>query len=199
MWQGLPASFVTPWDNWLQEQMLALREARPDDWLDTYLCRPMWRFVIRDDELGPETWSGIILPSVDVVGRYFPFTIATALPRYAPLVPAVRLMAPWLSQAEDIALLALSETLSVDEVLARLRELPTPEVGERQRAQEPASGSIWKGQAAAGDDWAEDLLFELIGHSFEQPCHWSHVDGESGTCSYLLSDGFRRFDQLFTA
>ena len=63
VWQGLPARFVTPWDNWLQEQLLGLRQARPDDWLDAYLCGPIWRFVIRDDTLGPETWGASSCPA----------------------------------------------------------------------------------------------------------------------------------------
>lgn len=198
VWQGLPARFVTPWDNWLQEQLLRLREQRPDDWLDVYLCGHMWRFLIRDDALGSETWAGIILPSVDVVGRYFPFTLAASLPRYAPLVSSVRLLSPWLAQAEEIALEALSETLSAEDVLTRVRAVPLPETGELVPDEAPGEGNIWCGRASGEDYWADQLLNELIGHSFSQPCHWSNIDAETGATTYFLSEGFGGFDLLFS-
>jgi type VI secretion system ImpM family protein len=198
VWQGLPARFVTPWDHWLQEQLLALKEDYPDDWLEVYLRGHMWRFLLRDDALGPETWAGLILPSVDVVGRYFPFTIAAALPRHAPLAASVRALAPWLAHAENVALEALTDTLAVEDVLEKLRENALPETGERVRAELPPAASLWCGQPDPQEYWTEHLVDSLIGHSFRVPCHWSHVDPQTDTGRYLLTEGFSSFDQLFT-
>lgn len=199
VWQGLPAKFVTPWDNWLQEQLLGLQERRPLDWLDFYLCGPIWRFVIRDESLGHATWGGIISPSVDIVGRYFPLTIASALPHLAPIVSSTRMLSPWQAHAEEIVLAALTETLSVEDILARVRAFPQTEVGERAPAETEPTLAGWSGQAAEGDSWAEQLLEELICSSFEYPCHWSRVDTDSGETIYQMTEGFRGFDQLFTA
>jgi type VI secretion system protein ImpM len=199
VWQGLPARFVTPWDHWLQEQLLALREHNPDDWLEVYLRGHMWRFLLRDDTLGPDTWVGIILPSVDVVGRYFPFTIAANLPRYSPLAASVRAMAPWLAHAEEVALEALTDTLSVEDVLAKLRADALPETGERESSENPpdAGSNLWSGQPEPEEYWAEHLVDSLIGHSFRTPCHWSRVDPQTGACRYLLTEGFSSFELLF--
>ena len=198
VWQGLPAKFVTPWDNWLQEQLLNLQEQRPDDWLDFYLCGPIWRFVIRDESLGHATWGGIISPSVDIVGRYFPFTIAYALPHLAPIVSSTRKLSAWQAHAEEVMLAALTDTLSVEDILARVRAFEQVEVGEKipDAAQSAVTG--WGGQVAEGGSWAEQLLEELVCNSFEYPCYWSRIDADSGETIYQVTEGFRGFEHLFT-
>lgn len=198
VWQGLPARFVTPWDNWIQEALVSLRESHPDDWLDHYLRGSIWRFLIRDDALGPETWAGIVLPSVDIVGRYFPFTVATDLPRYAPLASTQRALGGWLAEVEEIALDALSNSLPVDDVLAKVRGLPLPEVGERCPDDAASDSNIWRGRIDADERWEDDLLDRLVGHSFQAPCHWSCIDADSGGCKFILTDGFAGFNTLFT-
>mgnify|MGYP001819816455 CR=1 FL=1 len=199
VWQGLPARFVTPWDNWLQQTLVDLKESRPEDWLDAYLHGPIWRFLLRDDALGPETWSGIILPSVDIVGRYFPFTLAVSLPRYAPLVSTQRALDAWLTAAEEVALEALSGSLSVEAVLDRVREEPLPEISERDEETDAPATAIWGGECIAGTRWEDQLLDDLIGHSFHSPCHWSYLNAGDGSCHFTLTNGFAGFDRLFTA
>jgi type VI secretion system ImpM family protein len=198
VWQGLPAKFVTPWDNWLQEQLLSLQERRPQDWLDLYLCGPIWRFVIRDESLGHTTWGGIISPSVDIVGRYFPFTIASPLPHHAPIVYSARKLSSWQAHAEDIMLTALTDTLSVEDILARVRAFEQVEVGEKVSVDTGTALSGWGGRVAANESWSEQLLEELICNSFEYPCYWSRLDADSGETTYQVTDGFRGFEHLFT-
>lgn len=197
VWQALPARFVTPWDNWIQEQLLALQEKRPDDWLEIYLCGPIWRFLLQDEALGSSTWCGIITPSVDIVGRYFPFTIATALPRYTSVVSSPRALSPWLHQVEEIALEALTQSLSIEDILYRVRAHPLPQIRERKHEERAEGQSSWSGQAMADEYWSEQLLDQLIYNAFEKPCHWSTIEADSGTVRYLITDGFSEFNELF--
>ncbi len=67
----LPHSFVEPWDDWLQRGMAATREALGDGWLDSFLTAPVWRFLLPAGSAGP-AMAGVLMPSVDRVGRYFP-------------------------------------------------------------------------------------------------------------------------------
>ena len=197
MWQALPARFVTPWDNWLQSQILALQERQPDDWLETYLCGSIWRFLIQDEALGSSTWCGIITPSVDIVGRYFPLTIATALPRYTSVVNAPRVLSPWLHHAEETVLDALTQTLSIEDILSRIRTIPLPEIGERQPQEQVTGHCDWSGLVTADQYWSEQLLDQLTYATFEQPCHWSTVKADSDAVRYLITDGFAGFNELF--
>jgi type VI secretion system protein ImpM len=74
----LCSDFLEPWDAWISSGMVQLR-LQPE-WLERYLACPVWRFVLMPDAL-PDAgaafaWMGILMPSVDSVGRYYPFTVA---------------------------------------------------------------------------------------------------------------------------
>ena len=77
----LPESFIRPWDEWLQPGLAAARAAIGERWLDLYLTFPVWRFVVPAGLLGDANWIGVLLPSVDRVGRCFPLTICEPLAR----------------------------------------------------------------------------------------------------------------------
>ena len=72
----LPRSFVEPWDAWLQQGFASSRDHLGDGWLEAYLTSPIWRFVLAPGVCGPAGVAGVVMPSVDSVGRYFPLTIA---------------------------------------------------------------------------------------------------------------------------
>lgn len=74
----LPESFRAPWDHWLQNGMMRLR-LRHSDWTARYLEGPVWFFALANDVAGPSPWVGVVMPSVDGVGRYFPFAVACEL------------------------------------------------------------------------------------------------------------------------
>lgn len=77
----LPEAFIRPWDDWLQPGLAAARDATGDRWLDLYLTFPVWRFLVPAGLIGDANWIGVLLPSVDRVGRCFPLTICEAVPR----------------------------------------------------------------------------------------------------------------------
>lgn len=88
----LPASFVGPWDRSLQEGMLEVRARFGAQWLQFYLNAPLWHFVLAPGLCGANAWAGVLMPGVDRVGRYFPFTIALPLER--------SVLARWLDGAQ---------------------------------------------------------------------------------------------------
>ncbi|MBN8429891.1 type VI secretion system-associated protein TagF [Microbulbifer salipaludis] len=120
----LPASFVTPWDEWLQRAVHGSRELVGDRWLDYYLTSPIWLFAMSPGVLDRQGWIGILVPSVDSVGRYFPVTLAAPLENgsnpFAVLVEAEE----WYEQASTLAIEALQHALSADQVLERFPPPP---------------------------------------------------------------------------
>lgn len=198
IWQALPARFVTPWDNWIQGQMLELKKQHPNNWLETYLSGPIWRFLIQDEALGSSTWCGIIVPSVDLVGRYFPLTIATALPRFCSVAESLGLVTPWLLHAEEVALQALEKSLSVEKIMSRVRECQLPQLSERKSPDTDNATIGWSGFVREGEFWSEQLLDQIIYNAFEKPCHWSCLDTNSATLRFLITEGFSVFNGLFS-
>jgi len=76
----LATAFSEPWDRWLQGVMDGSRERLGARWRDTFLSMPAWRFILAPGMVTPNAWAGLMVPSVDAVGRYFPLTVAVSLP-----------------------------------------------------------------------------------------------------------------------
>lgn len=77
--RGLAPAFVASWDGWLQACLQHSRESFGVDWLATYLYSPLWRFALGADVCGGQAMAGVLMPSVDRVGRYFPLTLAAPI------------------------------------------------------------------------------------------------------------------------
>jgi type VI secretion system protein ImpM len=121
----VPASFREPWDGWLQRAIEGSQQRLGAKWRDAFLSMPAWRFVLGPGVLGANAWAGLMLPSVDAVGRYFPLTVACALPS-PNLDPLATLLAasPWFEHVESIALEAIAQradTGAIDAALSRRR------------------------------------------------------------------------------
>jgi type VI secretion system ImpM family protein len=105
-------AFVDVWDGWLQECMAASRSALADRWLDLYLTSPVWRFACDAGVCGPEPIIGLMVPSVDRVGRYFPLTLVAELPRHVSVLNAATATSVFFHDAERL----LVETLEAEHV-----------------------------------------------------------------------------------
>ncbi len=104
-------AFVDVWDGWLSECLPASRTIFGARWLEIYLTSPVWRFVCAAGAVGPAPVIGLIAPSVDQVGRYFPITIVAELAPDVSLVAA----AGW-ERFFDIAERLVIETLAPEHV-----------------------------------------------------------------------------------
>lgn len=100
--------FVEPWDAWLQQCMHASRQQLQERWLEAYLTSPIWRFVLGEGTCGTGAYAGVMLPSVDRVGRYFPLTIVAQLSADEGLLDiACNSARQWFDAVESLALSAL--------------------------------------------------------------------------------------------
>jgi type VI secretion system protein ImpM len=98
------AGFVSAWDAWLQDAVLSSREALGERWLEFYLTSPVWRFFCAAGICGPAPLVGLMVPSVDRVGRYFPFTVVAELPSESTPGAVIRHTESLLASAEQLVL-----------------------------------------------------------------------------------------------
>jgi type VI secretion system protein ImpM len=121
----LAPSFIEPWDDWLAGGLATWREASPDGWLDAYLASPSWRFVLMPGCLGgtSDAWAGVLMPSVDRVGRYFPLTLVRALPALPADAQQLDGLQRWLHRLDDLALDVLHDDWTVEQLEAELPRL----------------------------------------------------------------------------
>jgi len=107
--RDLPREFLDTWDEWLQQSVADSKSALGDAWLDTYLTSPIWRFVLLPGVCGERGWAGIMTPSVDRVGRYFPLTFASSLGDEVQPFQVLDNAVDWFTAAESLALTVLHE------------------------------------------------------------------------------------------
>lgn len=119
----LPRHFIDLWDNWLQRSIVASRKQLKENWLDSYLTGPIWHFVLMPGICENKIWTGILMPSVDNVGRYFPLTIALEIEPNTNSMLAAFSAQTWHADIETLALSSLDINIfpnNLDQGLNRL-------------------------------------------------------------------------------
>jgi type VI secretion system ImpM family protein len=123
----LSDAFVAPWDAWLAQRVAESQHALGANWLSLYLTCPVWRFFAMPGAIAPtlaQCWTGVVMASVDRVGRHFPLTIAAALPNAPATGSEIAALWQWLSAIECVALAALDFDHTVERLDAQLETLP---------------------------------------------------------------------------
>jgi type VI secretion system protein ImpM len=129
---GLPRDFTDPWHDWQSLVIAGSRTLMGEAWLEAFLEAPVWRFILPPGLCGPRAAVGLIMPSVDKVGRYFPLTLV-ALPDAG--TPGADDWADWLDRAEDLGRLALDEDAPPERLMPPVAPSSTTVSGE--------TGSVW--------------------------------------------------------
>jgi len=125
----LPPEFIEAWDAWLAEG-LAEWQSRDAEWLTHYLSGPSWRFVLAPGVIGqdePRAWAGVLVPSCDRVGRYFPLTLAQPLDALPADADEAAALLAWLQRLDDVAVDAMLEEWPVEQLEAELERLGAPQ------------------------------------------------------------------------
>lgn len=121
--RSLGGSMVSNWDEWLQDGISASRDALGETWIDWYMVSPVWCFAAGAGTLDQSTWLGVLIPSVDRVGRYFPFSVMVEAGDCPPVTAMHRWQA-WYEAAQNLALDSLGEEFDPASLEQRLAELP---------------------------------------------------------------------------
>ena len=186
----LSSEFIDSWDAWLQRSLAASRRQLGERWLEVYLTSPIWRFALLAQACGPDPWAGVLMPSVDKVGRYFPLTIAVSLGEGLSSLRRIAAAEAWYAAIEEVALSALDERATIDALEERLAQLPFPAAG--LPADDAVELARWWGEptqplaliaprdvcAALGDASLGAMAATGIGRTL----WWAKAQGESSSC-----------------
>jgi type VI secretion system protein ImpM len=170
----LPPDFVGAWDAWLQDGLTASRERLGESWLDAYLIAPVWRFVLPAGLLDPRVVAGILMPSIDRAGRYFPLTVAAMVAGPVSPVSLAAAAENWFTAAEELAIMALEDGLDFDRFDQEVAALGLP-------ALQPAATSLrrspelWMVPVGAGTSVASamtQIAGEVLGEALGACSVW---------------------------
>jgi type VI secretion system protein ImpM len=135
---ALPRDFTDPWDAWLAPAIAGSRQQMNEDWLPAFLEAPVWRFLLSPGLCGARAALGLMLPSVDRAGRYFPLTFAALYDTgtAAGDDPA------WLDGCEAAGRAALEQDLGPEQLGAMLG-VPTAAESAAEQTENGLMRSIW--------------------------------------------------------
>lgn len=192
--RNLRRSFTDPWDQWLQQGITASRSQLGKQWIENYLISPIWRFALSANICGDQCWAGVMMPSVDRVGRYFPLTIAAALPAESNLLTLFKDHQFWFSQCENLALDALNDVCSLEQLLQNISDLdvpellPVPPLWRHSETSPPAWHMNLPSTEKLGDR-LPDLSHKLLVESMNNYSLWCHQGADAQPSSLLACDG----------
>jgi type VI secretion system protein ImpM len=135
---GLQRSLADALDRWLRESIQKSQRQMGRDWLDAFLVAPIWRMALAPGTLGPDPVIGLMMPSVDRVGRYFPLIIAAPLTSLSPDLNEMVDLTDWYDAAEKLALYTLNAGF-------RFAEFDREVTGLGMRIQPQFWSQPWKG------------------------------------------------------
>jgi type VI secretion system ImpM family protein len=122
----LAPAFKSTLDKWLSTSIATSKRQMRDAWLPAYLKAPLWRSVLGPGIAGPHPAIGVMMPSVDRVGRYFPLVLAAELPECRAPVRLFRSAGAWFTAAEAVLLSSLEDDCDIDAFDNRALALAPP-------------------------------------------------------------------------
>ncbi len=190
----LPRTFLDRWDSWLQDVVGGSRARMGEAWLDAYLTSPIWRFAATAGLCGDTALAGVLMPSVDRVGRYFPLTIVALLPQGSDPIVLPLAAAEWFRKAEDLVRSALDDAFDFDGFDAAVAALGPPAADAPAADAVPAAGEapglrLSIPSADAVDGAYRHLAGRFIAASFPGCSMWWTSGSEAVAATFLVCDG----------
>ncbi|HHL18302.1 MAG TPA: type VI secretion system-associated protein TagF [Thiothrix sp.] len=195
---SLPRQFIDPWDTWLQQAMATSRQQIGENWLNSYLTAPPYHYVLSPNLCGENIWLGVMIPSVDRIGRYYPLTLCrTVSPTANPLL-LFQQHQQWFTDAQTLLLSCLEEAFELAEFEQKLKHLVinesnTPTVDPLQVHQEVA----WRVESERQMVELCPALFSAVLDKFCMAYSIWKTEGSYHTPpSFLLAQGFPPFESV---
>jgi type VI secretion system protein ImpM len=176
----LPPAWLRACDAWLSAAMQSGRDQLGERWLETYLTAPLLRFAWAPGVIDRQWWFGLLMPSCDSVGRYYPLVIAH--PRARPPEDRIALdhLELWYEHLARAAMHTLNDgASSVDALEAALQEAPpwpTPGSGAPLVVSSFDRGEHHRiGRSATLSQWLHSLAVRELASRFEGCTVWWRV------------------------
>ena len=137
----LAPEFTQACDAWLAGGLEASRAQLGEHWLEVYLTSPLWRFAWAPGVLDERWWFGVMMPSVDRVGRYFPLLIAQACAEAPRSSNDLDRLDRWFTQLAEAALATLQPDATLERFESALTATPPWQVPAPPCSAQPVIGA----------------------------------------------------------
>jgi type VI secretion system protein ImpM len=189
----LPDEFINSWDAWLQRSIACSQEELGEGWLNSYLTSPIWRFLLSPGVCGHHAVAGILMPSVDRVGRYFPLTVAVLIEPLPQLPLLFSTGSLWFEQLEDAALSGLEGNIDVDTFDQILQSISpfslSPHITASSQPSEPKSFHLLMENIERIGDAFIELNTSLLSTFMPGYSLWSNAGSEDVEPALIVCQG----------
>jgi len=194
----VPPECLQRLDAWLSSVMRDAREQLGERWLDVYLTAPLLRFAWAPDVIDSRWWFGLLMPSCDSVGRYFPLVIVQPRPRAPEDRIALDHLELWYEHLAHAAMQTLNEGAdSLETLETSLRDAPpwpTPGRAPVVTTRDTLHGDrLGVAPAASLQQWLHGLATRDLHRRFAGCTIWWRVtespSGDSVDIVHGLPDG----------
>jgi type VI secretion system protein ImpM len=190
-------------DGWLRASLEQSRATLGDSWLSSFLAAPVWRFLINGMAGLQQPVIGVMIPSVDKVGRYFPFLVVAEIDKAAMDSDGLALIDRAIGAMEPFALSALEEEFDLDYIehqLAALARKPLQHESGGQGDLSGIAGHAGMRERIKQHDWSTASLWWTEGSDLRKPELLIH-DGMPPPAAFAAMlrdpDVFRDFDAIW--
>ncbi len=143
---GLGRKLQAALDAWLQSSLHAIQAEFGNQWERRFRFMPSWRFIVERDLWGPATIAGVIVPSVDRVGRSFPLVLAAELHGFSGDPRSLCLDDTWFIATEGLAETSARQDFDIDTFTTGLKRLRPPRPGQFDGMEQSSlmpPGTLW--------------------------------------------------------
>ena len=186
---GLGADAVSHWDLWLQALLREAEAALGARYQDCYMSAPVWRFALAPGVAGASGLIGVLMPSVDRVGRSCPLTLMaeTGLETASPL-RSLFAAGDALGALETLALDCLDDAMTRDALAVRLATISLGPAAHPGLVTQ--GGGTLRVASARADLLCADLALDLAaGGLLRASAFATELDG---TARLMLAEGLPR-------
>lgn len=107
--------FPARWDAWLQQCLSSARNALGDvAFTEAYVRAPAWHFLLMPGVIDGAAWAGVLMASVDRVGRHFPLTACMQTRDPRAVLASLAEGGVWHQRVSQALLSAVSGEVDVD-------------------------------------------------------------------------------------
>lgn len=140
---------------WCQASLAVSRDQLGDDWLDAWLTAPIWHFCSGPGGMAETGVAGTMIPSVDRVGRHFPFLVLAGFNGVA--IDAWR-QPDWAAAMEDCILAVLDDNWEEAAWRQRLATVDQPGSDSVRLTWPATDGNLVIPGGARESEWLDALL-----------------------------------------
>lgn len=189
--------FTDPWDSWLRGVLAHSKSVLGDNWMELYLTTPVYQYALSSGVCGNPVWLGVMMPSVDSVGRYFPMTICKSFPPSSNAIELIEDEKEWLQSSEKLLLTCLEDDFSYSDFESQLSELKNIEdnditISLKKSKMYRYDDSAWSFPLHIKEDSSviySELINSMLNSFYSAYSLWRTDGSDNLASSFIISEG----------